>query len=311
MSRFTAVAESDIIPDVEHRQPLADCFKCSLWDCKLVPSAWGLVHPRVAVVGSFPHYEDGFSGVPFTRRNVKWHHVGEILETALSSVRIDLRECLVTYACLCMSEADESLGLPEITACNQRLQAELRIAKPELVLALGQDATQALLQERGRSFRAQRGRLYYHKGLRIWPTHHPTRVVYSGETWRDFIQDIQKIPKILSGEITFDPLITEYEVVTEENRLVEIVDFLVSKPRVVACDLETTGLRPEMGKILTVALSWAPGKACVVPFSKSVYGTLQILFQEPSRERIHYSGYFLSRRRLPFRRATTSSPYTG
>ena len=90
----------------------------------------------------------------------------------------------------------------EVAACRHWLELELRLVRPDLVVALGATAAQALL---GPKFRvtAERGRLHESPlAPRVVATVHPSSILRAQDEDRDremaaFVRDLKTVKKLM------------------------------------------------------------------------------------------------------------------
>jgi uracil-DNA glycosylase len=148
--------------------------------------------------------------------------------------------------------------LPEL----DRLEKELADWKPNLVVAMGNTASWALLQST--NIGAIRGTISRAAALttsKVLPTYHPASVLYQW-SWRPIlVADLMKafreakFPEIRrpARTVKINPTLEDLQQVLQK--------FRQNPPGIVACDIET-----ERGQIKCVGFGWSPSEALVVPF---------------------------------------------
>src|SRR5512134_2114127 len=134
------------------RADVNECRSCSLWErATQGVTGEGSANPLVVLVGEQPGNDEDLAGRPFVGP------AGKLLDRALERVGIDRRHVYVTNIVKHFKwepkgkrriHAKPSAG--EIRACLPWLEAELARLEPEVVVALGATAAQALL---GRGFK--------------------------------------------------------------------------------------------------------------------------------------------------------------
>jgi DNA polymerase len=116
----------------------------------------GDAHAKVMLVGEQPGNDEDLAGRPFVGP------AGKLLDRALEAAGVDRRRVYVTNVVKHFKweprgkrriHAKPNAG--EIAACRPWLDAELELIKPEVIIALGATAAQALL---GRQFRVSKDR---------------------------------------------------------------------------------------------------------------------------------------------------------
>src|SRR5882762_3177648 len=129
-----------------------DCRGCDLWS-RAIQTVFG-EGPRAAkvlLVGEQPGDKEDLAGHPFVGP------AGGVLDKALAEAGIDRRRVYLTNAVKHFKwrasgkrRLHERPNTAEIAACRVWLELELRLVEPDIVVALGATAAQALL---GRAFR--------------------------------------------------------------------------------------------------------------------------------------------------------------
>jgi uracil-DNA glycosylase family protein len=164
----------------------------------------GDAHARVMLVGEQPGNDEDVAGRPFVGP------AGKLLDRALEAAGIDRRRVYVTNVVKHFKweprgtrriHAKPNAG--EIAACRPWLDAELELIKPEVLVALGATAAQALL---GRQFRVStdRGRFVPSPlAPHVLATVHPSAILRApdDETRRAamdrFVDDLKKVGALL------------------------------------------------------------------------------------------------------------------
>jgi DNA polymerase len=141
----------------EIRRRAAKCQACPLYRLGTqTVFGEGAKSARLVLVGEQPGDQEDKSGHPFVGP------AGRLLDEALAAAGIDRAEVYVTNAVKHFKwkpagkrRIHQKPSAREIAACKPWLEAELRILRPALVIALGATAAQALL---GPAFRVTRDR---------------------------------------------------------------------------------------------------------------------------------------------------------
>ena len=182
------------------------CRACHLWKTG-TQTVFG-EGPRdaaVMFVGEQPGDQEDREGEPFVGP------AGRVLDDALAEARIDRTRVYVTNAVKHFKwtpkgkrRIHEKPNRAEVAACQHWLELELRLVKPDLVVALGATAAQALL---GPAFRVtkDRGKLMRSPlAPRVVATVHPSSILRAPPDRRDaelraFVQDLRAIAKLIAG----------------------------------------------------------------------------------------------------------------
>jgi uracil-DNA glycosylase family protein len=183
-----------------------DCRGCDLWS-RATQTVFG-DGPRSAsaiFVGEQPGDKEDLAGRPFVGP------AGRVLDDALTEAGIDRRRVFVTNAVKHFKwrasgkrRLHEKPNTAEIAACRVWLELELRLVKPDIVVALGATAAQALL---GRAFRVtkQRGKVVSSPlASRVVATVHPSSILRAPDDasrhaeMRAFVRDLKVVAKLLA-----------------------------------------------------------------------------------------------------------------
>lgn len=139
------------------REAAAECTACPLYqNATQTVFGEGAERARIMFVGEQPGDAEDLAGHPFVGP------AGKLLDRCLAEAGIDRRQTYVTNAVKHFKWVPRGTrrihskpGSMEIAACFPWLEAEIGAVKPDLVVALGATAAQALF---GRAFRVTRDR---------------------------------------------------------------------------------------------------------------------------------------------------------
>jgi len=207
------VAERDqnAYPRIENARSLRSvaeaaraCQACDLWSrATQTVFGEGPRTARVVFVGEQPGDKEDLAGHPFVGP------AGRVLDEALSEAGIDRKRVFVTNAVKHFKwrasgkrRLHERPNGTEIAACRMWLELELQLVKPDIVVALGATAAQALL---GPAFRVtrQRGTVVSSPlAPRVVATVHPSSILRAPEESRDeemraFVRDLRIVAKLI------------------------------------------------------------------------------------------------------------------
>ncbi len=160
----------------------------------------GPVDARLLLIGEQPGDKEDLAGHPFIGP------AGHLLDRALAEAGIDRTEVYVTNAVKHFKwkpagkrRLHQKPNSREILACRIWLEQELDLVRPELLVALGATAAQALM---GRAFRVTTSRgqvLKDSQGRPVLATVHPSSVLRAPpdqreEQYQALVADLKKIP---------------------------------------------------------------------------------------------------------------------
>ncbi len=157
------------------RQAALACKACPLWEpATRTVFGQGPAPARIMLVGEQPGDLEDLAGRPFVGP------AGQMLDRALEEAGIARGEAYVTNAVKHFKFAPrgkrrihQKPNSLEIHACNAWLERELELVRPELVVALGATAAQAVF-DRAMAIGANRGRLIRLGGRHATITVHPS-----------------------------------------------------------------------------------------------------------------------------------------
>jgi uracil-DNA glycosylase len=192
----------------EVREAANDCEACHLYK-RATQTVFG-EGPKAAtmmLVGEQPGDYEDVAGKPFVGP------AGKIMDQALEEAAIDRKDVYVTNAVKHFKweprgkrRIHQKPNSREIAACRPWLEAELRIVKPKLVVAMGATAAQTIF---GPSFRVtrERGKLLSSKlAPRVLATVHPSSLLRQPDEasrereYKNFVSDLRAALRAASEE---------------------------------------------------------------------------------------------------------------
>jgi len=183
----------------------ADCQACDLWE-KGTQTVFGDGSRRsnVLFVGEQPGNEEDLTGKPFVGP------AGKLFDNALEAAGIDRKQTYVTNVVKHFKweprgkrRIHKKPNAIEIAACRPWLEAEIAVVKPEVILALGATAAQALL---GPQFRVTKQRGQFIESTLapyVMATVHPSSILRAPDDetrqleYRRFVDDLKKVAPII------------------------------------------------------------------------------------------------------------------
>lgn len=188
------------------RELARGCTACDLYrNATQTVFGEGRAHAKLLMVGEQPGNDEDLKGHPFVGP------AGRLLDEGLEAAGIDRTQAYVTNVVKHFKwigrgkrRIHAKPNAVEISACIPWLETEIRLVKPELVVALGATAAQALL---GRQFRVtqQRGRVIESPTFgKVIATIHPSAILRSPDepTRRAemelFIDDLRAVAQLIA-----------------------------------------------------------------------------------------------------------------
>jgi len=189
------------------REAASGCRACPLWkDATQTVFGEGPAKAAVVLVGEQPGDREDLEGRPFVGP------AGRVLDDALADAGIERKQVYLTNAVKHFKwkargkrRIHQKPNAEEIAACRPWLDAELAVVKPDVLVALGATAAQALL---GRGFRVTRERgvpVDSDLAPTVLATVHPSSILRARdeaerrEAYEAFVADLRAVTKLLSS----------------------------------------------------------------------------------------------------------------
>ncbi len=200
----SSAAGSDPTPDLaplslpsghdELREVTLGCTRCRLAQGRTqVVFADGNPEARVMVVGEAPGANEDATGLPFVGA------AGKLLDLLLASV--DLSRDASVYICnviKCRPPGNRNPRGDEIESCSPYLRAQIRVVRPEAILAVGTFAGQ-LLTGSDAPLGRLRGKVHAYEGTPLVVTYHPAALLRNSGWTRPTWHDLQLLRSILDA----------------------------------------------------------------------------------------------------------------
>jgi uracil-DNA glycosylase len=183
----------------------ADCQACDLWKTGTqTVFGEGARRSRVLFVGEQPGNEEDLTGKPFVGP------AGRLFDNALEEAGINRKQTYVTNVVKHFKweprgkrRIHKKPNAVEIAACRPWLEAEIALIKPEVIVALGATAAQALL---GPQFRVTKQRGQFIESTLapyVMATVHPSSILRAPDDetrhleYRRFVDDLKKLARVI------------------------------------------------------------------------------------------------------------------
>lgn len=197
--REEIAARTAALAQLDEKQ-VRSCVKCHLCRTR-TQTVFGQGHPapRVVFVGEAPGFEEDQQGLAFVGR------AGQLLTAMIRAMGLTRDEVYICNVLKCRPPNNRTPSHDEIAACSPYLLEQLRILKPEVIVALGAPAAQTLLHTT-ESIGRLRGRFhnFYTSGTPLtgeptplMPTYHPAYLLRSPGEKRKAWEDLMKVMEYL------------------------------------------------------------------------------------------------------------------
>jgi len=164
---------------------VARCERCDLHSVrKNAVFGAGDASARWLFVGEAPGAEEDKQGLPFVGR------AGRLLNGMLLSIGLSRDEIYIANVLKCRPPNNRDPFGREVQQCSSYLHQQIALVEPEVIVAMGRFAAQALL-ETDQSLAQLRGRVHQYKigQLPLVVTYHPAYLLRSplakGKSWKD------------------------------------------------------------------------------------------------------------------------------
>lgn len=171
----------------EIQTDLGDCQRCALAAGRrnLVYGA-GNPHAQLVFVGEGPGREEDASGEPFVGE------AGRLLERILFAMEVERQDIYLCNVVKCRAPQNRTPHSDEIAACLPFLQRQLAAIRPQVIVALGAVAAQALLAQ-SLPIGQLRGHWQRYQGIALMPTFHPAYLLRNPAAKREVWEDMKLV----------------------------------------------------------------------------------------------------------------------
>ncbi len=178
----------------ELQEKIGSCTRCSLYKTRtsLVFGA-GNEKARLLFAGEAPGADEDRQGEPFVGE------AGRILTRIIEAMGLKRSDVYICNLLKCRPPENRNPHKDEIEACAPVLLQQIRIIKPEVIVALGTFAAQTLLHTK-EPISKLRGKFCDYSGIPLMPTFHPSFLLHHKndkglywDVWNDMIQVLKKL----------------------------------------------------------------------------------------------------------------------
>jgi uracil-DNA glycosylase len=188
-----ALPDDALAPFGDLPSRVAACTRCVL--CRertTTVFGEGTAAARLVFCGEGPGFDEDRSGRPFVGR------AGELLsDMIVKGMKMRREDVFVLNAVKCRPPENRTPAPDEIAACRPFLEEQLAVIRPQVIVALGNPACQALLGAVP-GITKIRGRVFEAFGTKVVPTYHPAFLLRNPESKRETWADLQLVMRILA-----------------------------------------------------------------------------------------------------------------
>jgi DNA polymerase len=172
---------------------IGDCTRCSLHLGRTnICHTEGNRRARLMFVGEAPGADEDAQARPFVGR------AGQLLTKIIEAIGLKREEVLIGNVNRCRPPGNRPPLPDEVAMCKPFLLREIAVAKPEVIVVLGNTAMKNLLDTREGITRV-RGIFQDYKGSKVMPTFHPAYLLRDPSKKRETWEDLKKVRDYLDS----------------------------------------------------------------------------------------------------------------
>jgi len=259
---------------VKHHGFVADpCLMCGLYKICLNPKIkpFGEGASNIFIIGEAPGEEEDKTGIPFIGK------AGKFLDDSFSEFGVEMdRHCTRSNVLQCRPP-DNTFDESKVEYCYERLEAQIKKAKPRLIMCFGLQAAKRMLPDhivpglRGKGgLHLIRGDVYPSIKYDCWVSvhYHPAYILRDRDMEDVFMRDMEKALKYLDIDLP-EQLIGMGGNIWLGNKVdcIKIIQLFTNNKKITNFDYETNQLNPYTGNPIIHMVSIAQSKdlAYVIP----------------------------------------------
>ncbi len=165
---------------------MKSCTECRLHEGRknAVPGE-GDHEATVMLVGEAPGKKEDEEGRPFVGR------AGNLLDDLLKEVGFSRDEVFITNIVKCRPPDNRDPRKDEIESCDPYLKEQIESIKPEVIVTLGNHATNTLIGEKG--MKGLHGKEFEYEDITLIPMYHPAAGLYNPGLRSTMEEDMEKL----------------------------------------------------------------------------------------------------------------------
>lgn len=170
------------------------CQRCPILVKNRTQIVFGEGNPeaKILFIGEAPGATEDREGIPFCGAS------GKVLNELLASVGLSRKEIFITNTILCRPPDNRNPENEEMENCSDRLNQAIAIMQPEVIVTIGNFATERILKKKG--ITTLRGKVFSttigKQTVNVVPIIHPASYLYSGRNpalYKKMQEDFQTI----------------------------------------------------------------------------------------------------------------------
>ncbi|PYT03025.1 MAG: uracil-DNA glycosylase [Acidobacteria bacterium] len=175
------------------RADIGECVRCPLHQgrTKIVHTE-GDPKARLLFVGEAPGADEDATGRPFVGR------AGQLLNKIIEAIGLKREDVLIGNVNRCRPPGNRTPTTEEARTCKPFLLREINIARPDVIVVLGNTAMKNLLDTKEGITRL-RGEFQDYKGIKVMPTFHHAYLLRDPSKKREVWDDMKKVRDYLNS----------------------------------------------------------------------------------------------------------------
>jgi uracil-DNA glycosylase family 4 len=174
------------------RADIGECVRCPLHQGRTnIVHTEGKPTARLLFVGEAPGADEDASGRPFVGR------AGQLLNKIIEAIGLKRDDVLIGNVNRCRPPGNRTPTTDEARTCKPFLLREINIARPDVIVVLGNTAMKNLLDTKEGITRL-RGQFQDYRGIKVMPTFHPAYLLRDPSKKREVWDDMKKVRDYLN-----------------------------------------------------------------------------------------------------------------
>jgi uracil-DNA glycosylase len=166
---------------------IGDCRRCKLCEGRTkIVFGDGSPRARLMFIGEGPGADEDRQGLPFVGR------AGQLLNQIIKAMGFTREEVYIANVVKCRPPDNRAPQPDETASCTPFLFRQIEIIGPEVIVALGSPATQALLGTSA-GITKIRGTFREFQGIPVMPTFHPAYLLRNPAAKKEVWEDMQQV----------------------------------------------------------------------------------------------------------------------
>ncbi|HEY0172906.1 MAG TPA: uracil-DNA glycosylase family protein [Pyrinomonadaceae bacterium] len=174
------------------RADIGECVRCPLHQGRNhIVHTEGQTTARLMFVGEAPGADEDASGRPFVGR------AGQLLNKIIEAIGLRREDVLIGNVNRCRPPGNRQPTTEEARTCKPFLLREINIARPDVIVVLGNTAMKNLLDTKA-GITQLRGEFQDYRGIKVMPTFHPAYLLRDPSKKREVWADMKKVRDYLN-----------------------------------------------------------------------------------------------------------------